>query len=156
MHSVIKRDSVFEWNSVHDKEWQNLSKLLTTVPVLAILDPSKKTKISTDASSFAVGAALLQLHGKDWRPAAYASHVLADSETRYAQIEKRALGITFGCERFREFITGYQVVIETDHQPLLAISQKNLTDMPPRLQRFFLRLMQFNIVRIAQVLENVE
>lgn len=34
--------------------------------------------------------------------------------------------------------------IETDHQPLIAISKKCLGDMPPRLQRLFLRLMKYD------------
>ena len=141
LRDLTKKESVFDWNGAHENEWVNLCGMLASAPVLAIFDPKKKSKVSTDASCFALGAALFQLHDKDWRPVAYASRVLSDSETRYAQIEKEALGITFGCERFREFIYGHSITVETDHRPLLAIAQKNVGDMPPRLQRFFLRLI---------------
>lgn len=88
---------------------------------------------------------LEQLHGEHWRPAAYASRVLAEAETRYAQIEKEALAVTFACECIRDFITGFEVIVEIDHSPLTAIAQKSLSDMPPYLQRFFFHLMLFNI-----------
>lgn len=145
LRSLIKNDVEFIWEVHHDKEWKDLIKALTSAPVIAVFDPLKQTKLSADASSFAVGAALLQLHDQDWRPVGYASRVLSKAETKYAQIEKEALAVTFACERFREFVLGLSVTVETDHRPLLAISQKNLSEMPPRLQRYFLRLMPFDI-----------
>lgn len=63
----------------------------------------------------------------------------------YAQIDKEALAVTFACECFRDFITGFDAIVESDHRPLTAIAQKSLSDVPPRLQRFFLHLMPFNI-----------
>lgn len=145
LRSLIKNDVAFVWEANHDKEWKELIRALTSAPLLAIFDPSRQTKLSADASSFAVGAALFQLHDQDWRPVAYASRVLSSAETRYAQIEKEVLAVTFACERFKEFVVGFPVIVETDHRPLLAISQKNLSEMPPRLQRYFLRLMPFDI-----------
>nr|XP_050031015.1 uncharacterized protein K02A2.6-like [Dermacentor andersoni] len=144
LRSLVRKDSEFEWTEAHDKEWKNFCGMLSSAPLLAIFDTQRPTKVSTDAFNFALGAALLQLHEGGWRPVAYASRVLTQAETRYSQIEKEALGITFGCERFREFIVGSHVTIETDHQPLLAIAKMGLNEMPPRVQRFFLRLMQFD------------
>lgn len=143
LRDLIKEDSLFEWSDVHTREWCSLQQMLTEGPVLAIFDPSKPIKLSTDASKGALGAALFQQHGKEWRPVGYASRVLTDSEGRYSQIEKENLGIVFGCEKFHDFVYGQSIMIETDHRPLLAIAQKAIGDMPPRLQRLFLRLMRY-------------
>lgn len=70
--------------------------------------------------------------------------VLTETECRYAQIEKEALGIVFGCEKFNEFVLGRRIIIETDHSPLISISKKGLSDIPPRLQRLFLRLLKYD------------
>lgn len=62
----------------------------------------------------------------------------------YSQIEKETLAITFACEKFRHFVYGREIIIETDHRPLVAIASKGIGDMPPRLQHFFLRLLTYD------------
>ncbi|XP_077486667.1 uncharacterized protein LOC144097947 [Amblyomma americanum] len=146
LRALIKPQVEFEWTENHAKEWKCITQALATSPLLAIFDPKKKTKITCDASKDGVGAALLQCHGGDWRPVAYASRVLTPPEQRYAQIEKETLGILFGCEKFHQFVYGQTVIIETDHKPLLSIAAKGICDMPPRLQRFFLRLLRYDYV----------
>lgn len=92
-------------------------------PILVVFDPVKPPKVSADASSFATGAALFQQHDEGWRSVAYASRVLSSAKSKYAQIEKETLAATFACERFRDFLVGYKVLVETDHRPLLAIAK---------------------------------
>lgn len=98
--------------------------MLTSAPVLALFDPSRPTKLSADASTDGLGAALLQLYDKSWCPVAYASQSLSDSESQYSQIEKEALGLVFGCERFHHLTCGRHILLETDHSPLVALSKK--------------------------------
>jgi hypothetical protein len=70
---------------------------------------------------------------------------LTEAESRYAQIEKELLGLTFACIRFDEYIYGLpKIELETDHRPLVAISRKLLNDMPPRLQRMMIKLQRYD------------
>ena len=62
---------------------------MTAAPILSYYDPKEELVIQCDASQKGLGAALLQ-KGK---PIAYASRSLTDTETRYAQIEKKMLAI---------------------------------------------------------------
>ena len=78
----------------------------------------------------------------------YASHSLTETERCYAQIEKEALAITWACEKFSEYILGKQILIETDHKPLVPLfSSKHLDDLPPWVLRLRLRLT-FSIVHV--------
>ena len=83
----------------------------------------------------------------EWKPAAYASRSL--TETRYAQIEKEALGTTLVCECFSNYILGTSVSIEPDHKPLVPLlNTKHLDSLPPRVLRFRLCLARFAHVSV--------
>ncbi|XP_026074998.1 uncharacterized protein K02A2.6-like [Carassius auratus] len=70
---------------------------------------------------------------------------VTEAERNYAQIEKETLGAVFGCENFHEYIYGRELVLETDHKPLIAISTKALGDAPPRIQWLMLRLQKYSL-----------
>jgi len=61
---------------------------------------------SADASLFGVGAVLLQRNDQQWKPVAYASRKLSETEKCYAQIEKEALALTWACKKFSTYIMG--------------------------------------------------
>jgi len=95
IRQLLQKTSDFKWTDEHETEWQQLKVALTSAPVLQFFDPTKKTKVSTDASKNGLGAVLLQADDEVWKPVAYASRSMTDSECRYAQIGKRVFGISF-------------------------------------------------------------
>ena len=46
---------------------------------------------------------------------------MRETEGCYAQIEKEALAVTWACEKFMTYILGKEIVIETDHKPLVSL-----------------------------------
>ena len=147
LRSLLNKKSPWCWMSNHQKEWDGLKLALMNAPVLVYFDPDLKTKVSSDASKDGLGAALLQQHGDDWLPVAYAARSMTISETRYAQIEKECLGIVFACERFDGYIFGLKSVqLETDHKPLIPMSKKDLNNLSPRIQRLMLRLQRYDFI----------
>ena len=102
--------------------------------MLALYDPKAPTKVSADASSFGLGAVLLQQFEGQWKPIAYASRSMTETECRYAQIEKEALATTWACERFSNYILGREFLIESDHKLLIPLlTSKALDNLPPRV-----------------------
>ena len=103
------------------------------------------TTVTADASSYELGAVLTQKQSDgSWRPVAYASRALTNTEVRYAQIEKESLAATWACERFSDYLIGKQFCLETDHKPLVTLlGTKNLDKLSARVQRFRMRLMRF-------------
>lgn len=145
LRQLLHNSCEFRWNKELENEWQQLKKTLTTEPVLAYFDPKRKTKVSTDASKAGIGAVLLQAYGDHWRPVAYASRAMTETESRYAQIEKETLGLVFGFEKFHTYVYGLPTfVAETDHKPLIAIIKKNLSEMSPRIQRLMMKLQRYD------------
>ncbi|CAG7661676.1 unnamed protein product [Allacma fusca] len=114
--------------------------------MLAHFHTGNSTIVSSDSSSYGLGAVLRQL-GDDGNlhPVAYASRTLYKAERGYAQIEKEALAMVWACERCEYFILGLPFKVETDHKPLLAImNTKNLDELSSQLQRFRMRMMRYS------------
>lgn len=74
-------------------------------------------KISANASSYGLGAILLQHIVNTWKPEVYGYRALCETEAKYAQIEKEALAVIWACTKFTDCILGCKFVIESDHKP---------------------------------------
>ena len=73
---------------------------------------------------------------------------MKDHEQRYAQIEKELLAVCFACTKFHDYIYGKDIIVETDHQPLVTIVKRPLHNAPARLQRMLLQLQKYNITLV--------
>ena len=145
LRDLLSTKNEWVWDSCQNNAFNKIKEELSNTPVLALYDPCKETVVSADASSYGLGAVLMQKQeDHQWKPVVYASRSLTSTEQKYAQIEKESLGITWACERFREYLIGIKFRVETDHKPLVSLlGEKNLEDLPARIQRFRMRLMQF-------------
>ena len=109
LRDLLSKKNEWVWGDIQQTAFLQIKHELSDCPVLALYDPSRDTMVSTDASSYGLGAVLTQQQeDQQWKPVAYASRALTHTEERYAQIEKEALGITWACERFSEYLVGMQ------------------------------------------------
>ena len=145
IRELLHKENQFLWTEIQEEAFKNLKDILTSTQVLAHYDNKKRTVLSTDASNSGLGACLYQESEGRLRPVAYASKSLTDTENRYAIIEKEALAVTWGCERFSQYLIGRCFEIHTDHRPLVASLQtKRLDSLSPRLQRLKMRLSRYD------------
>ena len=97
--------------------FDEVKSLLVSAPALAIYDQNATTLVSADASSYGLGAVLLQEQTTgEMKPVACISRSLTPVEERYAQIEKEALAFTWACKRFSDFLIGIHFCIHMDSQ----------------------------------------
>lgn len=146
LRQLLKKDSVWLWSDSQQKAFENIKANLTSTPTLAHYNPERKTIIAADACNSGLGAVLIQVQPDgSRRPVSYISRSLTAAEKNYAVIEKEALAATWASERYSEYILGAKYTLETDHKPLVPLlSSKELHKLPPRIQRFRLRLMRFD------------
>ena len=146
LRQLLKKDNLWSWGEAQQRSFKQIKEMMVSTAVLAHYDPELPTVIAADASGTGIGAILYQVQtdGKR-RPVCYASRSLTETEQRYAVIEKEALAVTWACERFSEYVIGLHFEVETDHKPLVTLlNSKELVKMPPRLQRFRMRMMRFD------------
>ncbi|XP_053389029.1 uncharacterized protein K02A2.6-like [Mercenaria mercenaria] len=146
IRDLLSSKNQFYWGSDQQEAFDKIKCILTETPVLALYDPNRETTLMTDSSNYAIGCVVLQKQDNgEFKPVSYASRALTPTEQRYSTIEKEALGVTYGCEKHKDFLIGKSFTIVTDHKPLVPLlGQKDLSELPVRIQRFRLRLMQFS------------
>ena len=140
LRDLIKADSAWIWEEPQKVAFITLKNALASLPVLRLFDHSQPVVVSVDASPIGIGAVLLQ----SGQPVAYSSTSLAETQKRYFQIEKELLAIQFGLLRFKQYVYGQTVVVETDHKPLVGLLEKPIASCSPRIQRMRLQLQQFD------------
>ena len=146
LRDLLKKERAWVWDTAQQEAFQQLKADMASDQVLALYNPEKETMVSSDASSFGLGAVLMQKQQSgEMRPVAYASRSMTETERRYAQIEKEALAITWALEHWAEFLIGMRFKVETDHKPLIPLfSTKLIDELPVRIQCFRMRLMRFD------------
>ena len=68
------------WVPEQETAFAKVKDLISTAPVLAYFNPTKITVVSAVASRYGLGGVLLQYHGKELRPVAFASCTLSQAE----------------------------------------------------------------------------
>ena len=83
---LLKSDLIWSWDHTQQASFDKTIELLATTQTLSFYDSTTPTVVSADASSFGIGAVLMQLAEGVLKPIAFASRTLTTAEQRYAQI----------------------------------------------------------------------
>jgi len=132
LSNLLKLKAKWNWSDNHQVCFDELKRLFTTEPVLILPDPNKSYTIFTDASNYAIGAVLMQDHGRGLQPIAYLSKKLQEAEINYDGVwEKEALSVITALRTWRHYLLNnchHTIVIKTDHRALEYLdSSKCLT-----------------------------
>ncbi|CAI7790022.1 unnamed protein product [Closterium sp. NIES-54] len=113
--NLLKKNTPFKWEDVHQQAMEQLKTALTSAPVLILPDTEKDYVIEADASDQAVGAVLMQDQGKGLQPIAYLSKKLHGAELNYPIHDKEALAIITAFKTWRCYLKGRKTTVYTDH-----------------------------------------
>ena len=149
LYQLLKKNVKFVWNDEQQKAFNKLKQIFQSDRVLSLYNPKNETMIECDSSGYGIGAALFQRKNEssDWKPIQFVSRSLNPAEINYSNIEREALSVVFGVEKFRKFLLGKSFIIRNDQKPLRRLFSHDSgvpTSGSARLQRWYLRLSQYN------------
>ena len=137
LRPLLQTKNEFVWSDDFEVAFKAVKESLTSAPTLSYFDPTKPTRLCTDASRQGLGFILQQQHGDTWPVVQAGSRFLSDAESRYAIIELELLAVSWAIKKCHIFLAGLQhFSIVTDHHPLIPILNSHRLDEieNPRLQ----------------------
>ena len=118
---LLRKGAKFEWTEETDKAFEHLKSLFVSDQILIHPDQTKPFVVETDASNYALGCVLSQMH-TDGRlhPCAFYSRSLNDHERNYDIHDKELLAIKVAFEQWRHLLEGatHEITVLTDHRNL--------------------------------------
>ena len=150
-HGVHKgENTVITAGPDSEKALHNLKEALQKYVCLRYPNFSKPFIVTSDGSLKGIGGYLSQLDAKGCqRPLAFASRTLRGAEKHYAPVELECLAVIYALKQFRHIILGYDVVVQTDHKPLIFLMKH--PDPTSRLYRYQLTMMEYNIKNLEYI-----
>jgi cleavage and polyadenylation specificity factor subunit 1 len=129
----------FTWGESEEKAFIAIKEGLSTITLLQTPNPHLTYHAFTDASNHAVGATVQQ-KGK---PLSFFSARLSPTEQRYSTFDREALAIIKMIKAYKHWFLGAQLVVHTDHKPLLGLIR--MKDPSPRQARWIAFISEFNV-----------
>ena len=96
LYNLLKNGH-WTWGKAQKAAFKGVKDYLQSSDLLVHFDPEEPLILSGDASSSGLGAVLShRMHDGPERQIAFASEILAPTERKYSQLDKKALSIIFG------------------------------------------------------------
>uniref|UniRef100_A0A7E4ZU05 RNA-directed DNA polymerase n=1 Tax=Panagrellus redivivus TaxID=6233 RepID=A0A7E4ZU05_PANRE len=144
LSNLLKDGAEFKWSNLEEDAFKQLIQRLTSAPILVQPDYSKEFVVHTDASLSAIGGAIMQEDKEGQLKAiGYASRTLTDAEKNYPAVEAELLAIVFVLKQFKHILYGSNILLKTDHKPLVYLFRKLSTS--PKLNRWLMEIQDFHL-----------
>ncbi|XP_061353237.1 uncharacterized protein LOC133298012 [Gastrolobium bilobum] len=134
---LLKQDR-FSWTKGADASFHKLKISMATTPVLHLPDFSSSFVIESDASSFGVGAVLLQ----KGQPVSFFSKKLGVRLAAASTYVRELYALTEAVKRWRHYLLGSHFVIRTDHQSLRQLLTQTI--QTPEQQKYMSKLLGYS------------
>ena len=139
LRQLTRKNTRFTWTSTHQAAYEKLKHALMRSSFLY----SKRNISPCRCQPVGLSAILTQKdQNQNTSIIAYASRALSQVGQQYSQTEKEALAIVWGY--FHLFLFGADFTLITDHKPFRLIYNNSRSRPLARIERWFLRLQQYN------------
>lgn len=135
----------FKWTQDCEEAFRRLKRLHSSAPILQSPNFEKPFTLHIDASSYALGAVLLQnsTNNDILHPICYFSSKLRPHQLNYSTVEKEALALVVALEHFALYLSSspHKISVYSDHNPLTFINTMKSKNL--RILRWALRIQPY-------------
>ena len=154
MTELIKNfpnEKCIELNEIENNSFENIKNELAGICSMPHPIPNVKNyQIVSDSSKYAVGAALHQMVEGEPVPIGFFSKKLTEPQRRLSTFERELLAAYLAVIHFRSDLEGKNVVLYTDHKPLVSAFRKTTPSKSEKQQRYLSLLSEY-VTDIAYV-----
>lgn len=158
LHNAKKNDKrKIAWNDDTTKAFQKCKQEIVNAARLSHPSINAPYALMTDASENCAGAVLQQhIHGR-WKPLGFFSKKFNEAQRKYSTYDRELLSIYMAVRHFRRMFEGRELIIYTDHKPLLTALTTDSKNETPLRTRYLEFIGQFtsNIQHISGKLNGV-
>ena len=143
---MTRKDARVVWSAEAQEAVEKVISALQQAPALAVWDPKRKARVTTDASLVGVGALLEQFYeeSSQWRPVAYWSRKLLPPQTRYHATDREWLAVVMAVTQTWWFwLSDRDFVLRTDHAPLRYLLQNPSPHLSHRQARWVEKMQRY-------------
>lgn len=151
LRNVKTRNQLITFNEELLEAFTNVKNALASTAILTFVQPEAPLSLVTDASGTAIGAALHQYINASFKPIAFFSRKLTQTERKYSTYDRELLAIYSSLKHFRFLLEGRTFRILTDHKPLIFMFRIKADKLSPRQERHISFISQFttDIVHVS-------
>ena len=94
MHRLVHKQERWNWGAEQKKAFRRLKEIFMSEPVLAAPDLDKEMRVEADTLDYATGGVLsMKCEDDKWRPVAYISKLLSNTEKNYEIHDKEMFAV---------------------------------------------------------------
>lgn len=146
--SIDPNTKKFQWTDEAQVALDTLKHLVSNPPVLSHFRPSTTPALlESDSSYLGFGAALYQEQDGLIKAIGFASRRANTTEAKYAPTLLELVGLCFAIKKFRHLIWMEEIIIFTDHKPLVSLVKSTKDDymLPGQMVRCLIFLRNHNV-----------
>lgn len=121
LHELLTKNSSWEWTERHQNAFEKIRESISSPAILVHFDPKQPIILACDSSIRGLGAVIQHRIDGELKLIAAASRTLTPAERNYSNIDREALAIMFGLQKFYKYLIGHHFIIQSDHKPLERI-----------------------------------
>lgn len=148
LHALVKNKkkndkTLIDWTEELSSAYDLCKQSIVDATSLAFPAPNVPLVLTVDASNTATGATLFQYTDGSNEPLGFFSKKLNPAQVKYSTFDRELLAAYQAVKHFRHFLEGREVIVFTDHKPLIFSFNQKLDNASARQIRYLEYISQF-------------